>query len=151
LSGIEQLLQQLVKNREDTCSNHESRKGKNKGNKIARVGARETVVCPIDESSPHFEGESSLSAHSKQARQALESLLGRNHKVRNDPDVAAALSALQGMMQKKGSTQFASNLSASHTRFGSGANDGPMPPLSVAVDLISQVKGNLSLAWTWFG
>lgn len=152
LSGIEQLLQQIVANQ---TSSHSS-----------SVTTKPSLIAPTDnillgradlntdgsDHGNHFEGESSLTAHSKQAHRTLESLLGQNFKIRNDPNVAAALSSLQGMMQSHGSPR-RNNLHFPSANPGSGKGAEqlqPLPPFPVVMDLVQLVKGKSTcpvLSW----
>lgn len=80
---------------------------------------------------------------SKQAHRTLESLLGQNFKIRNDPNVAAALSSLQGMMQSHGSPR-RNNLRFPSSNSGLGKEaeqPQPLPPFLVVMDLVQLVKG----------
>lgn len=143
LSGIERLLQRVVANQAVASHdqplaetyNHDTQE------KLPRPSNYYSGMNRL-EGGNHFEGESSLSAHSKQAHMTLESLLGQNPNVRNDPEVAASLSALQGMMRKQGSSNRSlSRFIHMNSRLYRETEHEAVPPLSVTLDVLQLVKG----------
>lgn len=132
LSGIEQLLERLVENQTAQNHSHETN-----GARPVQSVSQSRGVHQKHALQEQFEGESSLTASSKQAHRSLESLLGQNIIVRNDPDVAAALSALQDLQRHGGAERDSSGLSEE-------ASLKPPPPYSVVMDVIQEVKGMLS-------
>ncbi|KAF2717628.1 hypothetical protein K431DRAFT_288416 [Polychaeton citri CBS 116435] len=93
-----------------------------------------------------FEGESSVTAHSYDARKTLDNLIEASPNIRKDPDIIAALGKLQVAMQ-----EYAHQLSSGHSRSSLDKADNfavcnritspDLPTLSQVSKVLHEVKG----------
>ncbi|KAL1296891.1 hypothetical protein AAFC00_004505 [Neodothiora populina] len=152
LTGIERLLHRLVENQSSQEPKVLSPKTDPRENEREHDAGQESIR-PEHSATAQFEGESSLSASTQQAHSTLESLLGHNTNVRNDPDVSAALVALQEMQQHGWPNRHGSRLRVNRTSNGAAGTPEPLPPRSAAMEVIRAVKDTgdeTILAWYWY-
>lgn len=110
-----------------------------------------SIVIDQQESSPAFEGNSSLSAHSAYASEFLESAMSRGALRESSPKMAAALSTFKQIVSMQTQNQQSPSLEVKFSSqklspgtgagSGSGIRDSTMPPMEAVISLLRTVKG----------
>lgn len=137
LESIEKLLQVLAssaKAPEDTQSGPSS---------VAFTPAPSASVPIPTPQVEHFEGETSLVAHSRQAHEALQHLLeAAPTTIRNDPNTVNALASLRNLLEKHRSEPPSNLLS----RVGSmdDLQHSQLPPRDEILRLFAYVEGTIA-------
>lgn len=95
------------------------------------------------ESSPAFEGNSSLAAHSAYASKFLETVVSRDALQMTSPKIDAALSTLKQIVNMQDQQQASRGVRFRHQKAvpGTGLRDLRMPPTQVVVALLRKIKG----------
>ncbi|BDD58791.1 hypothetical protein MAP00_004041 [Monascus purpureus] len=118
----------------------------------SRMTPSASSIAIDQDSSPAFEGYSSLSAQSAYASQFLETAISRGSFREESPKMATALSTLKQIvnMQNQGPQVSSQEVRFPTQKIGSGDGDGhgirdlKMPPMEAVISLLRNVKENPS-------
>lgn len=102
-----------------------------------------TAALDQGESSPAFEGNSSLAAHSAYASKFLETAVSQSALQMTSPKIEAALSTLKQIVNMQDQQPASRGLRFRHQKAvpRSGLRELKMPPMQVVVGLLRNIKG----------
>lgn len=108
------------------------------------VGASIAVTPAPHSAKPiqHFEGDTSLSAHTTFASDYLQRALRNTQMLSQDPDLASALSALSQVVSKQNIYPSDQDLPTTTMRAGGRRQKYSMPPAEVVSLVLREVKGS---------